>query len=107
MAKGTKKPGKDVQRILDTLQEHYKPEHPKAKIEAYRYNPASIRIRIIDPDFARKDLVERENMVWPLLEGLPEEIRADIIFLLLLTPKESKTSFGSMEFDHPTPAPRL
>jgi len=94
-----------VKQILDALEQRYKPDHPKAKIDAYRYNPASIRIRIIDPDFDGLDLVERDERVWPLLRRLPEEVRADVSMLLLLTPKENKRSFGSWEFDDPTPPP--
>src|SRR5437899_594362 len=30
----------------------YEAQHPRAKIEGYRQNSVSIRIRIIDPDFA-------------------------------------------------------
>lgn len=99
-----KKTDEYVKRIMDTLRAEYEPKHPKAKIEAYRYNPASIRVRIIDPDFAGKDLVARDEMVWPIVELLPEEVRAEITLLLLITPRERDTSFGSMEFDDPTPS---
>jgi len=89
-------------QILQMLSKRYKPLHRKAKIEAYRYNPASVRVRIIDPDFARKSIPERENEVWAILDTLPEEVRSDISILLLITPEERKDSFASMEFDKPT-----
>ncbi|SRR5579871_5855777 len=100
-----KKKDRAVQQILDVLETRYKPQHPKAHIESYRYNPTSIRVRIIDPDFEKKDWIEREEMVWPVLESLPKKIQRDIMILLLITPKERKMSFGSMEFDAPTPCP--
>jgi hypothetical protein len=98
------KTDKFVQRILETLRTGYGEKHPKATIEAYRYNPASIRVRIIDPEFRDKDILEREEVVDRILETLPEEVRAEITILLLLTPKERQTSLGSMEFDDPTPS---
>jgi hypothetical protein len=89
---------------MQTLQNEYGAKHPRARIEAYRYNPASIRIRIIDPDFKNLGVLDRETLVEPILDDLAEDIRAEITILLLLTPEESKTSFGSIEFDDPTPS---
>ena len=37
--------------VLDVLRE-YLHDHPHAHIDVYRYNPVSIRIRVIDVDFA-------------------------------------------------------
>jgi len=104
MAKATKKTDQAVRSILQTLQVQYRANHPKASIEAYRYNPASIRIRIIDPDFKRINRLDREELVDPILEKLPEDIRSEITLLLLLTPEEQQESMGSMEFDNPTPS---
>jgi stress-induced morphogen len=94
----------DVRKILDTLTTQYKAVHAKAKIDVYRYNWASIRIRIIDPDFAGKDRVQREDMVWGIIETLPEDVRQQITVLLLLPPAEVKTSFMNMEFEDPSPS---
>ncbi len=99
-----KKTDPDVRRILDTLQKDYTRRHPKALVEAYRQNPVSIRIRIVDPEFASLDRAEREKSVWPILDTLPENIRSDISLLLLLTPDERANSFASHEFDHPIPS---
>jgi YD repeat-containing protein len=104
MAKAAKKNDQAVRTILQALQAEYGPSHPKANIEAYRYNPASIRIRITDPDFRRTNLLDREELVDPILEKLPEDIRSEITLLLLLTPEEQRESMGSMEFDNPTPS---
>jgi len=43
-------------------------------------------VRLINDRFRRKDRVEREEMVLPLIEQLPEDTQADIMVLLLLTP---------------------
>jgi stress-induced morphogen len=88
-----------VRKIIDVLKKQYATQHSKAQIDAYRYNSASIRIRIVDPDFEGLDLVERDELVWPFLGTLPESIRADISMLLLLTPKENKRPLVSLEFD--------
>src|SRR5260370_36597536 len=86
-------------RIKQVLSERYKALHRKSKIEAYRFNPASVRVRVIDPDFAGKGIPERENEVWAILETLPEEVRSDISVVLLITPEERKQSFMSTELD--------
>jgi hypothetical protein len=99
------KDGDDYSRqIKEVLTERYKPAHRKAKIDVYRYNPASVRVRVIDPDFAGKDIPEREKEVWDILDTLPAEVRSDISVVLLITPEERKQSFMSMEFDDPTPS---
>ena len=64
----------------------------------------SIRVRIIDPDFAGVGLAERHDAVWKLSDPLPEEVLSHLSGLLLLTPAEKKTSFANVEFDHPIPS---
>lgn len=91
-----------VEKILATLRDQYGVRHPKAQIEVYRYNSASIRIRIIDPGFAGINWIDREEIINPILDALPEDIQAEITVLLLITPKERKSSFMSMEFDDRT-----
>lgn len=92
-----------VKQVLAVLKKGYGKKHPKAQIEAYRYNPAAIRVRIIDPDLARLELFDRHEHVLQLLEELPDEIFTDLSMLSLITPRERKLSFESMEFDDPTP----
>lgn len=79
----------------------YAAEHAKAKIEIYRQNDVSVRVRVIDPEFEGMDRSDRHDLVWSMLEDLPEEVLWEISVLLLLTPKEAKTSYANMEFDHP------
>jgi hypothetical protein len=50
------------------------------------------------------DRVERDDLVSAILDTLPEDVRAEITVLLLVTPQESKTSPMSQEFDDPAPA---
>lgn len=89
--------------ILEGLHE-YKSEHPRSLIEAYRRNSASVRIRITDPDFKGKGVIQREDMVWNMLERLPDDVRGDITMLVLETPDEVERSLSSREFENPTPS---
>lgn len=92
-----------LQQIVDALRE-YDQAHPNAEIEAYRHNSVSLRIRVLNPDFANKTNVQREDEIWAILVKLPEETVAEVNQLLLLTPEEAKKSFASCEFDHPIPS---
>jgi stress-induced morphogen len=92
-----------VPQIEDALAE-YRRGHAKAKIKVRQHNPVSIRVRILDPDFRGKDLVDREKEVWHILERLPDEVQADITMVLLLTPEEARDSLANYEFEHPTPS---
>jgi stress-induced morphogen len=73
--------------------------------DAYRFNSASIRVRVIDPRFEGKSNEERDEMVEPLLRQLPESIQADIMNLLTMTPDEVNHSvqkrFANLEFEDP------
>lgn len=87
----------ETRRIEDLL----RPEFPD--VRAYRYNSASIRVRVIDKRFARMSKPDREKLVDPLLEKLPEDTQSDITILLLLTPEEAKSSLMNLEFEDPSP----
>jgi len=43
--------------------------HPHAEIEGFRQSSVSIRIRIVDPDFAGVGRTDRHNIVWQVLEN--------------------------------------
>ena len=79
----------------------YRNEHAGAQTKVYRQNPASVRIRIIDPGFANADRVQRDDAVWQYLDKLPAEVQSDISMLVLLTPEETETSLANLEFDDP------
>jgi hypothetical protein len=85
-----------------------RPEFPRT--DAYRYNPASIRVRVIDPRFVGLENERRYDLVEPWLNRLPEPILADIMSLLMLTPDEadpgrsSRLSLQNLEFEDPSPS---
>jgi hypothetical protein len=92
-----------IEQIKMALQS-YQDDHPSAQIDLYRQNPASVRVRIIDPDFAGIGKVGRNERVWKYLDKLSEDDQSDISMLLLLTPEETKISFANFEFDDPVPS---
>ena len=98
-----KRPDPILRQIANALGE-YKKAHPDAEIEAYRQNSVSVRIRVLNPEFAGRSRAQREEEVWAFLNELPEEAVAEISLLLLLTPNEAKHSFASFEFDDPIPS---
>ncbi len=86
------------------IEEQFRKEFPLT--DAYRYNSASIRIRVVDERFEGKSLDEREAMVAPLLDALPEETQADVMILLTLAPDEIRSFNGkaltNLEFENPS-----
>lgn len=101
--KPNEKSDEEVVKVLSTL-EGFRKELPKALINAYRYNSSSIRIRILDPNFEDKNLVERDRLVRPYLRKLPESIFWQVTMVLLLTPKEKDDPFNFLnwEFENPS-----
>jgi hypothetical protein len=81
------------------------------QVDAYRYNTASIRVRVIDPQFEPLSPEERDAMVEPHLGRLPERTQADIVNLftfapseLQQTPKTFREFLLNAEFDDPSPS---
>lgn len=91
-----------ISRIRNKLIQEYGSHHPRARIDVKRSNSVCVMLRIIDPDFARKGWRKREDMVWKVLETLPEDSFIQISFLALLTPEETETSPLNFEFEDPT-----
>jgi len=85
----------ETRQVEGLLKPHF------AEVEAYRQNSASIRVRIIDSRFRGKSRTDREAMVLPLLEKLPEATQGDITVLLLLAPEERSSSMMNVEFEDP------
>lgn len=48
-------------------------------IDAYRYNSASIRVRVIDKQFEGMPTEKRDAIVEPYLANLPEQTQADTL----------------------------
>ena len=92
-----------IEEIIAALQP-YAADHSRARIDLYRQNSVSVRVRIIDPDFAGQGRPERSQQAWRYLDKLPEEPLSDISTVLLLTPDETAQSFANLEFDDPVPS---
>lgn len=99
----TKRPDPLLKQIVGALKQ-YDAAHPKAQIELYRPSSASVRIRVINPEFKGQSRTEREEELWQLFGQLPEEVTSEIIGLILLTPEEKKKSLASFDFDNPIPS---
>jgi hypothetical protein len=82
----------------------YEADHPRAQIDLYRQNPVSVRLRIIDPEFASRGKPDRSDQVWGYPERMPEEVLSDISTVLLLTPDETRSRFANFEFEDPVPS---
>ena len=81
------------------------------QVDAYRYNQAAIRVRVIDPRFEGLSTEQRDTMVEPYLERLPEKTQADIISLFTFAPSELDQSPKTLrelmmnaEFEDPSPS---
>ena len=85
------------------------------RVDAYRYNPGSIRVRVIDPRFENLSEEDRADLVEPYLQRIPEDIRRKIIMLLPFAPRELeslaqpttetyKYLFLNAEFEDPRPS---
>lgn len=92
-----------IERLIESLR-NYEADHPEARIDLYRQNPVSVRIRIIDAHLEGLDRTERCKLAWSYLDQLPDEVQADISSLLLLTPQETALSFANVEFEDPVPS---
>ncbi len=92
-----------IERIIDAFRA-YETDHPNSQIDLYRQNSVSVRVRIIDPDFAGESKVSRSKEVWKYLDSLPDEVQSDLSALILLAPEETKMSFANLEFEDPVPS---
>lgn len=57
--------------------------------DAYRYNPASIRVRVIDPRFEGMTIGQRDDVIEPSLKQLPDRTYGDIITLFAFSPSDT------------------
>jgi hypothetical protein len=74
------------------------------QVDAYRYNSASIRVRLIDPQFEGLSPEERDGIVEPHLHELDERTQADIMNLFTFAPSELLQSLLNAEFEDPSPS---
>jgi stress-induced morphogen len=95
----------ETQSIETLLREYF--QH----VDSYRYNSASIRVRVVDARFEGISREMRDAMVEPYLERLPSETQRDIVALFTFapselrgTPEKSRSFLQSVEFDKPSPS---
>jgi hypothetical protein len=93
----------DQLALKDRL-EGYEKDHPGARAELYRQNPASIRLRVIDDRFAEVPRFSRDRRLQKYLKNLDEEVQEQITMLLLLPTSELQSSMANMEFEDPIPS---
>jgi stress-induced morphogen len=89
---------------IRTVLASYQRDHPSARIDLYRQNSASVRVRIVDSDFSGMSKKVRHNLVWKYLDPISEDAQADISMLVLLAPTEVEKSMGNLEFEDPVPS---
>jgi hypothetical protein len=94
----------ETRMVEDRLRPHFE------QVDSYRYNSASIRIRVIDSRFERMPREKRDAMVEEQLDKLPPETQRDIVTLFTFAPSEltrTATTFREFiqntEFENPSP----
>jgi hypothetical protein len=90
----------ESRQVEEQLRPHFQ------QVDAYRYNAASIRVRILDPRFKRQSVFARTRRVEPVIAKLPDELARDIIQMYLFTPEEALDTVGAaymrnLDFTHP------
>ncbi len=95
----------ETRMVEELLRQHFK------QADCYRYNSASIRVRVIDPRFEGMSREKRDAMVEQWLDKLPPETQRDIVTLFTFAPSEierTPTTFReymlNTEFDNPSPS---
>jgi hypothetical protein len=74
------------------------------QVDSYRYNSASIRVRVIDRQFEGISVEERDKLVEPHLSQLDERTQGDIMNLFVFAPSEIQHSLLNAEFEEPSPS---
>ena len=95
MSTELKMTNEQTRAIEEILRSHFR------QVDAYRYNLASVRVRVVDDKFLGKSKPERHTMVWDVLRGLSRADQRDISILLPLTPDEVQDSLMNQEFEAP------
>ena len=91
--------------IEDSLLEHFQ------IVDAYRYNSAVIRVRVIDQEFEGLSREDRDTRVEQYLDQFPLETQRDIITLITFAPSDRdrppatfKQFMMNAEFEDPSPS---
>ena len=95
----------ETRSVEELLRRHFN------QADSYRYNSASIRVRVIDPQFEGMSREKRDAMVEQYLDLLPPETQRDIVTLFTFspselepTPKTFRECMLNTEFDDPSPS---
>lgn len=105
MAELTRGKPDQTTRALKNALDAYEQGHADAKASLYRQNSGSVRIRVLDPAFARMSIPARHRSVWRYLSGrVDSDAMQQVSLLLLLDPDEMGSSFMNVEFEDPTPS---
>ena len=88
-----------VKQVAAVLAE-YEKSNAGSECVVYRYNPASIRVKIVDETFHDQSKGERHDSARHFLSRLPEDVLAQISVLLCLEPGES--ALLDIEFQDPS-----
>lgn len=95
----------ETRMVEELLGKHFK------QVDSYRYNSASIRVRVIDPRFEGLSREKRDAMVEQHLDALPPETQRDIVTLFTFAPSELERTPATFreyilnsEFDDPSPS---
>jgi len=95
----------ETRMVEDLLKKHFD------QADCYRYNSASIRVRVIDARFEGLQREKRDAMVEKHLKDLPEATQRDIVTLFTFAPSELEQSpktfreyMLNTEFDDPSPS---
>ena len=106
----TTAPTWDAKRTDETrmVEERLRPYFDQ--VDSYRYNSASIRVRVIESRFEGMSREKRDAMVEEQLDKLPPETQQDIVALftfarseLTRTPTTFREFMQNTEFDNPRP----
>jgi hypothetical protein len=95
----------ETRSVEDALRKRFR------QVDSYRYNSASIRVRVIDPGFTGMSRDERERGVEEEIAKLPEDIQRDIVTVFCFTPEELRQTPKTFreftlntEFEDPSPS---
>jgi len=84
----------DSRMVEDLIGPHFQ------KVEAYRYNSASIRVRITDERFRGLSTSQRHHQLLdPIIDILPDRLQSDICFLCGVAPGEKLNISTAFEED--------
>ncbi|MEX1041691.1 MAG: hypothetical protein WDZ51_13715 [Pirellulaceae bacterium] len=92
------KPDSGLEEVARALRE-FEQDHPGTDIVLYRYNPVSIRMKIVSEKFKGMSRSQRHDYAMSYLKDLDPETYADLSLLVCLIPGEG--SMMDYEFEDP------